>query len=200
MVWEQVNPDVFPILFGNGIGWVIYSGCTRNVFIFAANFTNVMAGMFYVLSGYVLTPSEDTRRRLELFTLTFLGLWTALGFASTQITDEVFRNNMIGSTANIIVLLLFASPLSTIAKIMRLRNAASINKPFATAQVLNCLLWFVYGLVVADIYVWVPNALGLALGMVQMLLLLVYDSKPQVSTHPETHPESGLLDGSGYPP
>jgi solute carrier family 50 protein (sugar transporter) len=196
---SQVNPDVFPLLFGNAIGWVIYSGCTHNVFIFAANFTNVLAGMFYILTGYMLTTSDDVRRRMEAVTLTMLGLWTSLGFAATQIPDEVMRNNMIGSTANVIVLLLFASPLSTVAKIVRIRSAASINKPFALVQVFNCLLWTLYGLVVADLYIWAPNALGLALGALQMALLLLYGSKPLAPTD-ESLEGALISEGSGYPP
>jgi len=114
-----MNPDVFPLLFGNGIGWVIYACCTHNVFVFAANFTNVLVGMFYVLTGYSLSASDSARRRIEIMTISMLGLWSALGFAATQISDEVARNNVMGATANVIVLLLFASPLSTVATIIR---------------------------------------------------------------------------------
>eukprot|EP00961_Rhodomonas_salina_P003747 51732-Rhodomonas_salina.3 len=33
----EVNPDPFPILLGNAVGWVLYAGATRNSYIFAAN-------------------------------------------------------------------------------------------------------------------------------------------------------------------
>lgn len=194
----QMNPDVFPLLFGNGVGWVIYACCTRNIYIFAANFTNVMVGMFYVLTGYMLSASDSARQRIEIMTLAFLGMWSALGFAATQIADETSRNSMMGATANVIVLLLFASPLSTFANIIREKTAASINKPFALVQVLNCILWLAYGLSIADVYIWGPNAMGLGLGIIQIVLLAVYGSKPALTDSFEP----SLLDGAEarYPP
>lgn len=196
-----MNPDVFPLLFGNGIGWVIYACCTSNVFVFAANFTNVLVGMFYVLTGYMLAASDSARQRIEIMSISMLALWSSLGFAATQITDEGTRNNVMGATANVIVLLLFASPLSTVATIIREKSAASINKPFALVQVLNCILWLLYGLfglTVPDVYIWGPNAMGLGLGILQVVLLVRYGSKPALTDSFEPT----LLDSAEarYPP
>ncbi len=33
----EVNPDPFPFLLGNAIGWIIYAAATTNYYIFAAN-------------------------------------------------------------------------------------------------------------------------------------------------------------------
>lgn len=41
----QVNADVFPLLFGNGVGWVVYGSFTHNPYMFAGTFTNILTGM-----------------------------------------------------------------------------------------------------------------------------------------------------------
>jgi len=133
----KVNADVFPLLFGNNFGWVIYASLNHNPYMFAACFPNVMLGMFYILTGYLLSSSAAARRRIEVMTLTMLGMWVALGFAVMQTTDEALRNTVIGNTGMVTMLLLFASPLSTIATIVRVKSAASINLPFALLQVLT---------------------------------------------------------------
>ena len=51
--------------------------------------------------------------------------------------------------ATIICIILFGSPLSTIASVVKERDASSILAPFTAAQVANCLLWTVYGLFAA---------------------------------------------------
>ncbi|KAJ1469262.1 sugar efflux transporter for intercellular exchange-domain-containing protein [Baffinella frigidus] len=151
----EMNPDVFPLLFGNGVGWVIYACCTRNAYVFAANFTNVLVGM--------------SRVKIETMTILMLGLWSALSLGGpTRTPHQGTRTSVVGVAANAIVLLLFASPLSTIATVLRDRSAASINMPFALVQILNCSLWELYGLHLGDVYIWGPNAIGLLLGMLQV--------------------------------
>ena len=53
--------------------------------------------MFYILTGYLLSTSDAARRRIEVVTLSMLGMWTALGFAVMQTSDEALRNSIIGN-------------------------------------------------------------------------------------------------------
>jgi hypothetical protein len=39
---SKVNADVFPLLFGNNIGWVIYASLNHNPYMFVSCFPNVM--------------------------------------------------------------------------------------------------------------------------------------------------------------
>jgi len=173
----EMNVDPFPILFGNALGWIIYSCVTTppGVLIFAANVSNVLLGMFFLLTGYNLTPSDSVRLKLEILSLFFLSLWMGLGFLCAMIDDNDLRVNILGVACNILVLILFASPLSTMAKVVTTKSSASINRPFAVVQVINCALWVVYGVfAVKDKYVWIPNVIGFTLGVMQISLILLF--------------------------
>ena len=104
-----------------------------------------------------------------------LALWTTLifgGFAAAA------RSHYLGLYATGICIVLFASPLSTIATVISSRNAASILAPLTASQVTNCLMWTVYGVFAAkDIFVWGPNGTGLVLGLIQLALKLCFPSK-----------------------
>jgi len=134
---SQVNPDVFPLLFFNAVGWTIYSGCTHNPYLFASVFFNVMAGMFYTLNAYQLAESDAARRRIELVMVTLLGVWSAVGFAAPQIPDKQLRNNLVGSTATVVSLLLFSSPLSTVTTV---RPSIFQIRPYSFQYFANKLL------------------------------------------------------------
>lgn len=63
------------------------------------------------------------------------------------------------------------------------RRRGSVPKPpgilgaFTAAQVANCALWSAYGLFAAkDVYVYGPNLTGLALGLTQLFLKVVFPS------------------------
>ncbi|KAJ1482478.1 hypothetical protein T484DRAFT_1624159 [Baffinella frigidus] len=167
----EMNPDVFPLLFGDSVGWLVYAGCTRDVYLYFSVCFRIMAGIFYVLTAYMLVESDAARirRKIEVVMITMLGLWSAVGFAAPHIADEELRNNVVGSVATMCSLLLFFSPLSTMYKVVRVKSAASISLPFAIMQVLSCGLWSTYGLVIGSIYLAAPNLLAAALVSLQTL-------------------------------
>ncbi len=83
-----------------------------------------------------------------------------------------------GLVANLITLLYYGSPLSSALAVVRLKSSASLHRPMITANLANTSLWVAYGLVVADYWVYVPNALGAALAASQLLLCAVYPAAP----------------------
>ena len=97
-----------------------------------------------------------------------------MGFAAAMMQDKQLGASILGVLANVVVFLLFASPLATFSKVIRSKDSSSINRPFAVCQVFNCLVWFGYGLAIDDKYVALPNLVGLILGLVQILLIVVY--------------------------
>lgn len=50
------------------------------------------------------------------------------------------------------------------------KSTASIPFAFTVATIVNCTLWTFYGTVInLDSYIWLPNTLGLASGLAQMV-------------------------------
>ena len=174
----ELNPLIFPLLFGNSIGWVIYSSATLNPYVFAGNAGGVVLSLFYLLSAYSLTTCAATKSRLEIITLFLLGLWCGVGFSAAIMDDKALGVNIIGFLANTVVFLLFASPLLTFSKVISTKDSSSINRPFAICQVLNCVTWFAYGLAISDVYIALPNFVGLLLGLAQVVLILMYRAAP----------------------
>ena len=71
----------------------------------------------------------------------------------------------------------FLAPLSTLLHVLRHRNSASLVLPLSIMNTLNGVLWATYGLAaLSDPFVWVPNAFGATLGVIQMVLKLTIPS------------------------
>ncbi len=173
-----LNPLIFPLLFGNSVGWVIYSSATLNPYVFAGNAGGVVLSLFYLLSAYSLTTCATTKSRLEIISLFLLALWCGVGFAAATMENKALGVNIIGFLGNAVVFLLFASPLLTFSKVISTKDSSSINRPFACCQVLNCVTWFAYGLAISDVYIALPNFVGLVLGLAQIALILIYRAAP----------------------
>lgn len=87
-----------------------------------------------------------------------------------------FAAGLIGNSAVLFCMLMFASPLAALKEVLRTRSAKSIPLPFTLATILNCFLWSVAGLgEFKDFNIYFPNLLGLAFGLVQVGLKILFD-------------------------
>ena len=75
----ETNPDPFPLIWTNCIGWGIYGTAVGNPFVFASNFCGILLGCMYVLSAHHLVATEQARARIESMTLGLLALWVCVG-------------------------------------------------------------------------------------------------------------------------
>jgi solute carrier family 50 protein (sugar transporter) len=165
--------------------WMCYALAVPNGFIVASNLPGAIAAMYFVTTTLPLMPREPHAKRHQVqavlvgATTAMLTLWTVLVFKAVSHETIVF---VLGAYGSAICVLLFASPLSTVADVISTRNAASIYAPLTGAQCTNCLMWTVYGLAIGDVWVYGPNGTGLVLGLLQLVLKIVYPSVPARST------------------
>jgi solute carrier family 50 (sugar transporter) len=191
----DVNPLPFALLLGNGIGWVIYGAATKNIFVFAGNIGAVGTSLFYLLTAHTLTSSEKIRTQLEVIAIFFITMWGIVGFVAATMEDQQQSISVIGILGNVVVFLLFASPLSTFSKVIKTKNSSSINRPFAICQILNCIVWVAYGTATMDFYVALPNVFGLILGFAQIFLILRYSATSDAGMPGDAKPEYASFDG-----
>jgi uncharacterized protein with PQ loop repeat len=76
--------------------------------------------------------------------------------------------------ANVVLFMYYMSPLSTLADVLRHRDSSSLTLPMSVMNVVNGLLWVVYGFVRGDAFIWVPNGFGVCLGVLQVALCCIF--------------------------
>ena len=91
-----------------------------------------------------------------------------------RLASPAKRKLCAGLVANFILLCYYAAPLSTVAAVVRSRDASSISGPLVLVNAGNGLLWTVYGAAVEDALVWAPNLAGVALAAAQLALKLAF--------------------------
>jgi len=75
--------------------------------------------------------------------------------------------------ANSILVLYYGSPLSALAQIIKTGSAASLHLPSVFANFANGMLWTLYGLAMKDKFISIPNGVGTALAIVQLVVYAV---------------------------
>lgn len=87
------------------------------------------------------------------------------------------RELTVGIVVNLNLLFFYGAPLSTIFTVIKTRNSVSIHKWTLMTNTANGAFWGVYGLARLDPFIYVPNLLGVFLGVVQIFLILTFPRK-----------------------
>lgn len=82
--------------------------------------------------------------------------------------------SIIGVVVNLNLVVFYAAPLSQIQTVLRQKCCDSIHVPTMVLTNTNTIFWFIYGVARGDPVIFAPNALGLILGIMMIILCLVY--------------------------
>ena len=170
----DLNPLPWALMAPSNMLWLVYALSIRNPFIVASTMPGAVAAVGYTVYTLPLM-SRDARRQVQATcTGTALGtmaLWVWLAFSTAP---PLARQAVLGNAAVGLCLVLFCSPLSTIATVLAQRDSSSIYLPLALAQVANSGLWTAYGAALRNCFVWAPNLAGLVLGLATLAIKLAF--------------------------
>ena len=117
------------------------------------------------------SPHEKTTTIIVAFWLIILTLAAFLPFSARQ------RELFIGIVVNANLVVFYGAPLSTIAKVLKTRNSASIHIPSMLTATFNGIFWGGFGIATKDLVIAVPNSLGAGLGFIQVALCVLFPRK-----------------------
>jgi solute carrier family 50 protein (sugar transporter) len=168
--------------------WLSYGFSLPNVFLLASNLGGSVLSVYYVSATLPLIPSGQLSDRQAVQAILVLGNAAMLLVWTVLVLSELARRTVsfvLGAYGSFLCVLLFAAPLSTARTVVASRSSASIETPLLAAQLANCMLWSVYGLLmIRDVWVWAPNLAGLTLAIIQLILKLMYPSAhPSAPAH-----------------
>jgi solute carrier family 50 protein (sugar transporter) len=84
---------------------------------------------------------------------------------------------IVGLIVNLNLVFFYGAPLSTIWKVLASHNSVSIHIPTMAANTANGSFWTAYGIAVGDPFIYVPNAMGAGLGVIQIILIILFPRK-----------------------
>jgi solute carrier family 50 protein (sugar transporter) len=91
-----------------------------------------------------------------------------LGFANGH------EQNIVGLLVNINLLFFYGAPLQTMKTVINEKSSDSIHAPTMIMNWFNTSFWALYGLAKLDPVIYLPNMVGLFLGIAQGVLCLLY--------------------------
>jgi len=104
----------------------------------------------------------------------WLTLITIISFVTLNLKQ---RELVIGIAVNINISFFYGAPLSTIYTVIKERNSSSVHVRTMVMNTLCALFFMAFGFGIWDYILIIPNAIGVVLGIVQMILRWIIPSK-----------------------
>ncbi|CEG40633.1 3-like protein [Plasmopara halstedii] len=193
--------SILPItlLFCNSFMWTIYGFWTHNIFpVFVCNLYGMTTSI--VFSSIFYRWSTDRASVLKIWSCAacILAIGTFyLILGSNGVTNQ--NRDQVASTFGFVAvainIALYASPLASMKKVIETKDASSLPITISIVFLGNAALWVLYAIIAGDMFVMVPNLLGMLLCTAQVALYLRYRLKTNETAHATIY-KSKVADGS----
>nr|AJU57231.1 bidirectional sugar transport SWEET 17 [Camellia sinensis] len=145
--------------------------------ILTVNGAGAVLQLIYVTLFLVYAPRDIKVKSMKLVAILDVGFLGAV-IAVTMLTIHgSLKLTFVGILCAALTIGMYAAPLAVMRTVI---NTTSVEyMPFFLSffLFLNAGVWSVYALLVKDIFIGVPNAIGFILGSAQLILYLVYKNK-----------------------
>jgi solute carrier family 50 protein (sugar transporter) len=175
----SVWPCVF--MFGYSYASLFYAYATDNyVPLFATSMLGVVVGIFMTYSFYLW--AVDRREVLQILAISTaffsaITIYDLLALCGVTGQSHGSTKTALGFIMVACTTFMYASPMATITRVIRTRTATSMPFWMGVANVVNSFCWGVYGALINNMFLLIPNIIGVSLSLIQMLVTYIYSGK-----------------------
>ncbi|XP_050224547.1 bidirectional sugar transporter SWEET10-like [Mercurialis annua] len=129
--------------------------------------------------GYLSVYLFYADRKDRMFTAKLILFFNVFGFGMIAIftlflTNGRKRVDVLGWICMIFALCVFVAPLGIMRKVIKTKSVEFMPISLSFFLTLSAVMWFFFGYLKKDIYVYIPNILGFFFGILQMILYVIY--------------------------
>lgn len=163
--------------------WIYYAFIKTNTYLLITiNSLGCLIEITYI-TMYIMYASKSGRiYTAKIICLIDVGLFGLIVLATYFFADGPKRLTLLGWICVGFSVSVFVAPLSIIRVVIRTKSVEFMPFSLSFFLTLSAVAWFSYGLFTKDIYVAIPNTLGFAFGVAQMVLYIIYMNRGQKAT------------------
>lgn len=164
----------FPFLMGflGGTFWLRYGLLKSDLTMVTVNVVGVALMSLYLLF-YLYFSRPRTNFLLQLIVVCA----TVLGMLFLVHIYALASLNALGFVCMTFNILNFGAPLAGLRVVLRNRNCSTLPLPLCIANLLVSSQWCLYGFLVNDIFIIIPNGAGMVLALIQIALFMIFPRK-----------------------
>ncbi|KAJ4781806.1 Bidirectional sugar transporter SWEET [Rhynchospora pubera] len=179
---EQFSPIPYIATLLNCMFWVLYGlpiVHPHSVLVVTINGAGMLIEISYILLFLLYSQG---RTRLQVFLMFVASLISVGVFGSLVITlahTHERRSMIVGIICVVLCIIMYASPLSVMKMVIQTKSVEYMPLFLSLAAFFNGVCWTAYALIRFDLYIIIPNGLGVMLATAQLLLYAIYYKSTQ---------------------
>ncbi|XP_058076342.1 bidirectional sugar transporter SWEET9-like [Magnolia sinica] len=166
--------------------WLYYGFLkTNGVMLITINTMGCAIEATYIAMYVVYAPRSAKIFTSKLLLLLNAGAYGLILLFTLMLVRGPRRVSIVGWVSAAFSVSVFAAPLSIMRLVIRTKSVEFM--PFSLSLFLTfaAVIWFVYGLLLKDLFIAVPNVLGFMFGFAQMILYIIYKDVKKEQKLPE---------------
>ncbi|EDW02266.1 sugar transporter SWEET1 [Drosophila grimshawi] len=152
--------------------WLRYGVLTNEQSIVMVNMIGSTLFLVYTLIYYVFTINKRTY--VKQFAVVLFVLIAVIVYTNRLQDDPAEMIHITGIVCCIVTVCFFAAPLTSLVHVIRAKNSESLPLPLIATSFFVSLQWLIYGILISDSFIQIPNFLGCLLSLMQLGLFVLY--------------------------
>ncbi|ETM38920.1 hypothetical protein L914_14868 [Phytophthora nicotianae] len=175
--------SILPVvmIFCNCYVWVLYAYLVDNILPL---FVNCCFGMFTsVVFGAIYYHWSTNRSHIHkvcavaFITMAIYTIYYILGTTGVTNQSDDAVEKVLGVVSDIVSLAMYASPLEAMKQVIQTKDATALPIIISAIFLTNTTVWTVFAFADDDMFVVVPNAIGMLVCVAQVALYVMYPPK-----------------------
>ncbi|KAL8540907.1 hypothetical protein ACS0TY_002237 [Phlomoides rotata] len=159
--------------------WVYYGIIKPGAYLVATvNAFGVVVEIIYVALFLFFAPPPKTKSTAIMCGVLDVGFFGTAVLVTYLLLNGDMRINAVGFIASALNIIMYASPLSAMKRVVTTKSVEYMPFLLSFFLFLNGGVWTFYAILVDDWFLGVPNGIGFVLGIIQLALYAIYNTKP----------------------
>ncbi|KAB2632948.1 bidirectional sugar transporter SWEET4-like [Pyrus ussuriensis x Pyrus communis] len=175
---EQYSPVPYLATLFNCMAWALYGLPVvhpNSLLVVTINGSAIFIELSYVILFLIFSSDKKQRLKVLLVLLLELGFMALLAFLVIKLAHTHNKRSLIVGLVCILGnIMMYASPLSVMKLVITTKSVEYMPFFLSLFSFFNSVAWFTYALIRFDIFLTIPNGLGLLFGSAQLLLYATY--------------------------
>ncbi|KAF8652229.1 hypothetical protein HU200_062864 [Digitaria exilis] len=162
--------------------WIYYALLKSDEFLLiTVNSAGCVIETLYVVMYLVYAPKKAKLFTAKILLLLNVGVFGLILLLTMLLSGGDKRVVLVGWVCVGFAVSVFVAPLSIIRQVLRTRSVEFMPFFLSLSLTVSAVVWFLYGLLIKDKYVALPNVIGFTFGVIQMCLYALYrNATPKV--------------------
>ncbi|XP_020694055.1 bidirectional sugar transporter SWEET13-like isoform X1 [Dendrobium catenatum] len=161
--------------------WLYYAFIkTNELLLIIVNSIGCIIEIFYITIFLIFAARKARIYTAKLILILIVGVFPMIVLITLLLFRGSSRLQVLGWICVAFAVCVFAAPLSSMKRVIQTKSVEFMPFNLSLFLTLRGISWLFYGLLSNDIFLLLPNILGVTFGFVQLLLYFIYRGKEEV--------------------